>query len=177
MEKEGMEKISRFIISGCLCVLFLLFLQSCKSHDFFHQVAKNRKYTNKLYKKYLKTYGNASVIDTEGNFSVLWYYDNNKIHITEIGRAKIDSTTEYDCDSNSVINIRDFKRGCYPECLDADGFKSSFYDAKTDSLYEIDVCLNICELKSKETDCPVIKQLREHIIKYKLWEVEVVSVK
>ena len=174
---ENMEKISRFIISGCLCVVLLLLLQSCKSHDFFHQVAKNRKYTNKLYKKYLKTYGNASMIDPEGTSSVLWYYDKNKIYITDINRAKIASKKEYNCNSDSVINIRKFKRGCYSECIDAEGFKSSFYDVKEDSLYEIYVCLDICELKSKETDCPVIKQLREHIIKYKLWEVEVVSVK
>ena len=167
---EGMEKISRFIISGCLCVLFLLFLQSCKSHDFFHQVAKNRKYTNKLYKKYLKTYGNASWIDPESTFSVLWYYDNNKIHITRIRRAKIMSTSVYDCEPNSVINIREYKKGCYMECIDADGFESSFYDTETDSLYRINVCLDIDELISKETDCPVLKELREYIIKYKLWE-------
>jgi len=105
---ENMEKISRFIICGCLWILFLLLLQSCRTHDFFHQVAKNRKYANKVYKKYLKTYGNASMIAPEGTSSVLWYYDKNKIHITDINRAKIASKKEYNCNSDSVINIRKF---------------------------------------------------------------------
>lgn len=164
---ESMEKISRFkIVFYCLLTFFSI--TSCISHNFENQINKNHRYSKKIYNKYLKEYGNASMIITEGNFSIIWYYQNNAIHITRVKKSKISANQEYECDN--MINIKDYKLGCYTESLDAELFLSSLYDIETDSLYEVGVCLVIDELKCKETACPVIKELRNHIIKYKLWE-------
>ena len=74
------------------------------------------------------------------------------------------SQVEYSCDS--IIDIRKYERGCYPESLDGMGFDSSFYDEDKDSVYKISVSLDLMELKSKGSDCPVLKELRSLILKY-----------
>ena len=163
---DSMEKIGRIkIILSCL--LLLLPIAKCSAYDFFRQVNKNHKYSKRVYRNYLKKYGNASMILTEGTYSVIWYNDNNMIHITRISRTRIISREEYYCDI--ILNIKEYERECYMESLDADLFESSFYDIKTDSLHEIGVCLDINVLKSNGTDCPVLKELRDIVIKYKMW--------
>ena len=138
------------------------------------QIDKNHKYSQKIYDRYLKEHGNASMIEPEGTFSVIWYYKDKKIYVTNISCRKISSTKEYDCDS--VLDIKKYKRGCYPESIDADGFTSSFYDKEADSLYTIWIGLMVDELKTKGSDCPFMKDLREHIIKYKLYEAKAVKI-
>ena len=159
-----MRKNSKIIIAFCL--FFCLLVTSCKTKDFMKQIDKNHKYSQKIYDRYLKEHGNASMIEPEGTFSVIWYYKDKKIYVTNISRTKISSTKEYDCDS--VLDIKKYKRGCYPESIDADGFTSSFYDKEADSLYTIWIGLMVDELKTKGSDCPFMKDLREHIIKYKI---------
>ena len=68
-----MEKTFRFksIIQGYIIIVLLLSLVSCKTNNFWRQVDKNRTFANKIYDKYLKAYGNVSMIDPEGNFIVL----------------------------------------------------------------------------------------------------------
>lgn len=160
-----MEKISRFVVIRCVCVIVLSLCVSCH-HSFYHQVKMNHKFSKRIYKQYLNKYGNASMLSPMGNFSVVWYYQNERIHIIDIKRGKIFSQREFQCDS--IPDIKKYKFGCYPECLDAYVFESSLYDKSTDSLYHIDVCLDIHTLMETGSDCPVIKELREHIIKYKL---------
>lgn len=140
---------------------------SCGANKFYTQVNKNRKFATKVYNNYLKSFGNVSMIDPEGNFSVIWYYANNKINVTNIARSKIVSVRDYNCDS--ILNIDKYQYGCYPEAIDGDGFQSSYYDAERDSLCEIWIGLDVDKLKSNETDCPFIKDLRNHIIKYNLY--------
>ena len=108
------------------------------------------------------------MIDPEGNFSVIWYYKNKRIYITRILKSKIVSTEDYRCDT--ILNIKEYKEECYPETIDAEGFMSSYYDENIDSLYSIYICLDVTNLKLKGSSCPVLKELREHIIKYKLWD-------
>ena len=151
-----MEKISKSKIM-CCCLLSFFSIANCRASDFWCQVTKNHEYSKKTFRNYLKKYGNASMILTEGTYSVIWYYDNNMIHITRIGRTKITSREEYYCDT--ILNIKEYKRGCYIESLDSDLFESSFYDAKTDSLFEIGVCLDVNKLKSKGTNCPILRDL------------------
>ena len=150
------------------CMFFCLLVISCRTKDFMKQIDKNHKYTQKIYDRYLKEHGNVSTIEPEGDFSVVWYYKDKKIYVTRISRAKISSKEEYDCDS--VLDIKKHEKGCYPESIDADGFTSSFYDTDTDSIYSIWIGLMVDDLKSKGSDCPFMNDLREHIIKYKLWE-------
>ncbi len=159
-----MRKNSKIIIA--FCMFFCLLVISCRTKDFMKQIDKNHKYTQKIYDRYLKEHGNVSTIEPEGNFSVVWYYKDKKIYITHISRAKISSKEEYDCDS--VLDIKKYKSGCFPESIDADGFTSSFYDKEADSLYTIWIGLMVDELKTKGSDCPFMKDLREHIIKYKI---------
>ena len=161
---KDMRKNSKIIIAFCL--FFCLLVTSCKTKDFMKQIDKYHKYSQKIYDRYLKEHGNASMIEPEGTFSVIWYYKDKKIYVTNISRRKISSTKEYDCDS--VLDIKKYKRGCYPESIDADGFTSSFYDKEADSLYTIWIGLMVDELKTKGSDCPFMKDLREHIIKYKI---------
>lgn len=167
-----MRKNSKIIIAFCL--FFCLLVTSCRTKDFMKQIDKNHKYSQKIYDRYLKEHGNASMIEPEGTFSVIWYYKDKKIYVTNISRRKISSTKEYDCDS--VLDIKKYKRGCYPESIDADGFTSSFYDKEADSLYTIWIGLMVDELKRKGSDCPFMKDLREHIIKYKLYEAKAVKI-
>lgn len=170
-----MRKNSKIIIAFCL--FFCLLVTSCRTKDFMKQIDKNHKYSQKIYDRYLKEHGNASMIEPEGTFSVIWYYKDKKIYVTNISRRKISSTKEYDCDS--VLNIKEIKeheKKHFIEVLDADMFQSSFYDTETDSLYKIEICLDVTDLKSKGSDSPFLKELREHIIKYKLWDVKPIKV-
>ena len=171
-----MEKTFRFksIIQGYIIIVLLLSLVSCKTNNFWRQVDKNRTFANKIYDKYLKAYGNVSMIDPEGNFSVIWYYKDNRIYITRILKSKIVSTEDYRCDT--ILNIKEYKEECYLEPIDADGFKSSYYDENIDSLYNINIGLDVTALKLKGSSCPVLKELREHIIRYKLWEFDSIPV-
>ena len=171
---ERMEKISRFIGLVCLCFLFFSFLQSCKSHDFIKIENKVAKYSERVYVKRLKKYGNASMINPEGWSSDVWYYDNNKIHIEHIARRgrriKITSKREYDCDS--LIDIKEYKESCFHKCEDISTLlRSSMYDAETDSVYELFVMLDMDKLVLNGHDSLLVKKLREHIIKYNLWEM------
>ena len=159
------EMIRKLAICRCVCVVSLCLCISCKA-GFYAQVKKNQKVSTKIYNKYLNEYDNVSMLSSMGNFSVIWYYSNGKIHITEIKSAKISSQREYSCDS--ILNIKSFNQECYPECIDAGEFESSLYDKKADSLYHINVCLDIRDLMTNGTDCPVLRGLREHILKYKL---------
>ena len=165
-----MEKTYRFksIIIGSLIIVLLLSLVSCGTNKFWRQVAQNRTYANRIYDKYLKAYGNVSMIDPEGNFSVIWYYNNKRIYITRILKSKIVSTEDYRCDT--ILNIKEYKKDCYLQTIDAEGFKSSYYDENIDSLYNIYICLDVTDLKLKGSSCPVLKELRELIIRYKLCE-------
>ena len=158
--------ISRFITTVCLIIIFFMSLLGCGTNNFMKQIDKNHKYSQKIYDRYLKEHGNVSMIEPEGDFSVIWYYKDKKIYVTHISRAKISSTEEYYCDS--VLDIKKYKSGCFPESIDADGFNSSFYDKTKDSLYNIFIGFDVNDLKSKGSDCPLIKDLRNHIIKYKL---------
>ena len=172
---ENMEKISRFIICGCLWILFLLLLQSCKSHDFIKIENKVAEYSERVYVKRLKKYGNASMINPEGWSSDVWFYDKNKIHIEHIARRgrriKITSKREYDCDS--LIDIKEYKESCFHKCEDISTLlRSSMYDAETDSVYELFVMLDMDKLVLNGHDSLLVKKLREHIIKYDLWKVE-----
>ena len=108
------------------------------------------------------------MIDPEGNFSVIWSYKNKRIYITRILKSKIVSTEDYPCDT--ILNIKEYKKECYLQTIDAEGFKSSYYDEKIDSLFNIYICLDITNLKLKGSSCPVLKELREHIIRYQLWD-------
>ena len=148
--------------------MLLLSLVSCGTNKFWRQVAQNRTYANRIYDKYLKAYGNVSMIDPEGNFSVIWYYKNKRIYITRILKSEIVSTEDYRCDT--ILNIKEYQKECYPEVIDAEGFKSSYYDENIDSLYIIYIGLDVTNLKLKGSSCPVLKELREHIIRYKLWD-------
>ena len=96
-----MRKNSKIIIAFCL--FFCLLVTSCRTKDFMKQIDKNHKYSQKIYDRYLKEHGNASMIEPEGTFSVIWYYKDKKIYVTNISRTKISSTKEYDCDS--VLDI------------------------------------------------------------------------
>ena len=167
---ETMEKTFRFksITLGYIIIVLLISLVSCRTNDFWRQVAQNRKYSNRIYDKYLKAYGNAYMIVPEGNCSVIWYYKNERIYITRILKSKIDSTKDYPCDT--ILNIKEYKDGCYLQAIDAQGFKASYYDENIDSLYNIYICLDVSNLKLKGSGCPVLKELREHIIRYKLWD-------
>jgi hypothetical protein len=164
-----MEKTFRLksIILGYIIIVLLLSLVSCGTNKFWRQVAQNRTYANRIYDKYLKAYGNVSMIDPEGNFSVIWYYKNKRIYITRILKSEIVSTEDYRCDT--ILNIKEYQKECYPEVIDAEGFKSSYYDENIDSLYIIYIGLDVTNLKLKGSSCPVLKELREHIIRYKLW--------
>ena len=75
------------------------------------------------------------MIDPEGNFSVIWYYKNKRIYITRILKSEIVSTEDYRCDT--ILNIKGYQKECYPEAIDAEEFKSSYYDENIDSLYNI----------------------------------------
>ena len=144
-----MEKTFRFksIIQGYIIIVLLLSLISCGTSYFERQVAQNRTYANRIYDKYLKAYGNVSMIDPEGNFSVIWYYNNKRIYITRILKSKIVSTEDYRCDT--ILNIKEYKKDCYLQTIDAE---------------------DVTNLKLKGSSCPVLKELREHIIRYKLWD-------
>ena len=171
---ECMEKISRFIGLVCLCFLFFSFLQSCKSHDFIKIENKVGKYSKRIYAKRLKKYGNASMIRPEGWSSDVWYYDKNKIHIEHIARRgrriKITSKREYGCDS--LIDIKEYKEGSFHKWDDISTLlRSSMYDAETDSVYELFVVLDMDKLVLNGHDSLLVKKLREHIIKYNLWEM------
>lgn len=162
-----MKKI-RWIIIVCFSLLMMVSFTSCKTQDFMHQVNKTYKCSKKVYNRNLKKYGNASMIMPFGHFSVVWYYDNNKIYVTRIRRTKILPVQEYDCEL--ALDIKDYNPECYPEALDADLFRSSFRDIETDSLYDISVCLEVRKLEREGSDCPLLKELRDQIIKYKLME-------
>ena len=164
---EKMEKICRVII---VMTIFCALLISCGSNNFYTQVRKNRKFAMKIYNNYLDSYGNASMIDPEGNFSVVWYYANNKIYITDITRSKIITKKEYDC--NTPLNIDRYEKNCYPNVLDGEGFLASYYNTETDSIHKIWIGLDIDRLKAEGCDCEFLKELRNHIIKYKLWETQ-----
>lgn len=164
---NNLNKISRLVISRCVFIIFLCLCSGCHT-SFYSQVKKNQKFSTRIYKKYLNEYDNVSMLSSIGNSSVIWYYSNGKINITDIKKAKIFSVREFSCDS--ILNIKDYKQECFNECLDAEGFESSFYDKKTDSLYHVYICLDIRNLMINGSDCPVAKELREHIIKYKLRE-------
>ena len=158
-------------------MFFLLSGISCGTNNFWRQVNRNQKYSQKIYDRYLKEHGNVSMIEPEGNFSVIWYYSDKKIYVTHISRAKISSTEEYDCDSAlNIKEIKEYEKKHFLEVLDADIFQSSFYDTETDSLYKIEICLDVTDLKSKGSDSPFLNELREHIIKYKLWDVKQIKV-
>ena len=169
---ETMEKTFRFkpITLGYIIIVLLLSLVSCRTNDFWRQVAQNQKYSNRIYDKFLKVYGNAYMIEPEGNWSVIWYYNNERIYFTEILKSKIVSTKDYPCDT--ILNIKEYKDGCYLETLDAQALKASYYDEKIDSLYNIYICLDVTDLKLKGSSCPVLKELRELIIRYKLWDFD-----
>jgi len=72
-----------------------------------------------------------------------------------------------------MLNIKEYTKGCYPEAMDAEGFRSSVRDAKTDSIQEIYVCLVVDDLISKGSDCPTMGLLRDHILRYNLWPVTI----
>ncbi len=59
---------------------------------------------------------------------------------------------------------------CYPEWSGSECFKSAYYDAEKDSVYESKIWLNVDTLKQNGTDCPVLKELRDIVIKYNMWE-------
>ena len=94
--------------------------------------------------------------------------------VSIILKSKIVSTEDYRCDT--ILNIKEYKEECYPEPIDADGFKSSYYDENIDSLFNINIGLDVTALKLKGSSCPVLKELREHIIRYKLWEFDSIPV-
>jgi len=167
MENEGFwtkNKTSRILI---ICSAIVLLLSSCASNRFYRIVARNNDYSRKIYDRYLDTYGNASMLEPEGNFSRVWYYHEGRIYVTNIVNAKTTSIEDFECPS--MLNIKEYTKGCYPEALDAEGFGSSVRDAKTDSIQEIYVCLVVDDLISKGSDCPTMGQLRDHILRYNLW--------
>ena len=61
------------------------------------------KSAEKLYNRILKKFGNATMLLPEGSFALVWYYSNQKIHITTIRWRKKSIDREYNCDS--VLNI------------------------------------------------------------------------
>lgn len=154
-------------------LLGAILLSSCASTSFNRSIAKNVNFSEKLYRQYLSTYGNASMLEPEGNFSVVWYYDKGRIFVTHICNAKISFYEDYEC--ASMLNIKEYTKGCFPESLDAEGFKSSFRDAATDSIQEIYVCLEVARLISNGSECPIMGTLRNHIKKYNLWPVSMDS--
>lgn len=172
-----MEKIRRLII---ICCLFLLLfpLAGCKPLSWYKIEAKVWNSAKKLFNRTLKKYGNASMLLPDGNYALVWYYSNQKIHITNIIWKRKLIVREYDCDS--TLNIKEFNPECLPERKDFEPdyhlypsynvyFVSSFMDAETDSLYKVDEFFDVEYLLRKGSDCPVFNQLREHIIKYQLW--------
>ena len=103
---KNMRKNSKIIIAFCL--FFCLLVISCRTKDFMKQIDKNHKYSQKIYDRYLKEHGNVSMIEPEGNFSVIWYYKDKKIYVTNISRRKISSAKEYDC--YSVLDIKKIQK-------------------------------------------------------------------
>lgn len=158
------KKIGRSLVRECFWILLFLVLTSCAT-NIYRVTDRTIRYSQRIYDQSLEKYGNASMLSPSfGNCTVVWYFYNDTIKIIRIGNTKIMSQVECSCDS--IIDIRKYERGCYPESLDGMGFDSSFYDEDKDSVYKISVSLDLMELKSKGSDCPVLNELRSLILKY-----------
>lgn len=164
---ESMEKIGWLKIIICHLII-LVILIGCKTVDFYKIDVNVGKSVDKLYNQYLKKYGNATKLDSEGNFAFVWYYDKNKIYITKIIWKKKPIFREYDCET--PLDIKNFKQGSNPPMSVEWRFESSLWDAKNDSLYCIFEYLDVDELITYGSDRPVLKELRDQLIKYHLRE-------
>ena len=169
---ENLVKISRIVILSLM--LLLTTSASCKTLDLYLIDCKIWKQSNKLFKRYLRRHGNASMIEPTGNFSLVWYYENNKLYLTKIIWKKKNIKRVYDCDK--YYNPKDYEKGCYPEWSGRECFKTSFLETENDSVYEAEIWLNVDTLKQNGTDCPVLKELRDIVIMNKMWEMTPVKI-
>lgn len=165
---ENMVEISKFKIIIISFLMLFTTAARCRTLTLYSIDNKIWKQSNRLYNRYLRKYGNASMIDPTGTLALVWYYENNKIHITKIMWKKKNIKYVYDCDS--YYSPKDYEKDCYPEWSGRECFKSAYTDVENDSIYETEIWLNIDTLKQNGTDCPVLKELRDIVIKYKMWE-------
>lgn len=164
---EKMEKISRFLALCLMLIGISLLIFSCGTSSFTKQIQKNYEFTEKFYQNEIQSYGNAFMIQFEGNHSVVWHYEENKICKTRIIRSKIVKIEKLQCDS--IINILNYEEGCYPECLDGDLFRAYVLDAKTRKAKEISRTIDINKLVSERSSSPFINQLKNHIQKLNIY--------
>ena len=163
---KSMKKISRLKIMF-LGLLLLSSLVGCKPISWYKIENQVGKKAEKLYNRTLKKHGNATMLCPEGNFALVWYYDNQKIYLTTVRWKKKSIKREFECDS--ALNIKNFNPDCQPPLSLHWEFQSSSVDAETDSVYTISAFFDVDSLISRGSDCPVFNQLREHIVTYKMW--------
>ena len=163
---ESMEKISWFKVMF-ICLLLSSSLVGCKPISWYKIENQVGKSADKLYNRTLKKHGNATMLRPEGNFVLVWYYENQKIYLTTVRWKKKSIKREFECDS--ALNIKDFNKDCLPPQSIHWYFQSSSVDAETDSVYTISAFFDVDSLISKGSDCPVFNQLRDHLITYKMW--------